>query len=189
MKKSWLLLTISVFLLSGCLSTTQPYNGSINELRGAYIHYEPVRKESLQSYKANGKQYKTIQDPIGYMKQGTAKIAVDQSQSLEVLTGELFNQADFVGAHVSLPLPSYVTVINMNNGRQTVIRLIGRAPEQNGSIMTVSKIVAERLLLTEQTPIQIDYVNVLPDGKVAGVQSKYVEATRQNYPLPERPNL
>lgn len=189
MKKSWLLLTTSALLLSGCLTTQQPYSGPINQLSGANVHYEPVSPESLQTYKVNGKQYKAIQNPIGYMNQGTAAIFDEQSPTLTTLSGESFNQSDFVGAHSGLPLPSYVTVTNMNNGRQTVVRLIARAPEQNGSIITVSRMVAERLLLTEKTPIQIDYVNVLPDGQVEGIQAELIEATRQNHPLPERPNL
>lgn len=189
MKKYWLILASSALLAAGCVSKHQPYAGPIQELRGAHVYYEPFHPASLENYKSEGKTWRIISEPTGYQEQGTASWFDDALQGQTTLTGDKIDNYEFIGAHRRLPLPSYVSVTNMNNGRQLVVRLIAREPVKEGSLITLSRRAAERLLLTEQTPIQVDYIEVAADGTVSGAQAANAEEVRQSYPLPDRPNI
>lgn len=189
MKKYWLIFASSALLIAGCVQQYQPYSGTIQELPGAQIHYEPFNPASLENYSSGGKSYRIITKPANYQEQGVATWFDDSLQNQTTLIGEKIDNYEFIGAHPKLPLPSYVSVTNMNNGRQLIVRLVAREPVKEGSIITLSKTAADRLMLTEQTPIQVDYINVMPDGTVSGVQANHVESVRQSYPLPERPGI
>jgi rare lipoprotein A len=189
MKKYWLIFAGSAFLLAGCAQPLQPYAGKVQPLSGAHVYYEPFNPASMENYSANGNSYRIISNPVGYIEQGVAGWFDDSDQEKPTIIGEKISNYEFIGAHPRLPLPSYVSVTNMNNGRQLIVRLIARAPVKDGTVITLSKTAADRLMLTEQTPIQIDYVDVSPDGNVNGAQSNYVESVRQSYPLPTRPDI
>lgn len=189
MKKYWPIFAVSVFLVSGCVQQYQPYSGTIQELPGAQVHYEPFNPASMENYTSAGKSYRIITKPANYLEQGVATWFDDALQGQTTIIGEKIDNYEFVAAHPRLPLPSYVSVTNMNNGRQLIVRLIAREPVKEGSAITLSKTAADRLMLTEHTPIQIDYIDVNPDGTVSGAQATHVESVRQSYPLPARPDI
>ena len=43
---------------------------------------------------------------------------------------EIYNMNDLTAAHRTLPMPSYVRVINLENGRSLVLRVNDRGPLQ-----------------------------------------------------------
>jgi len=59
--------------------------------------------------------------------------------------GEIFDQNALSAAHPTLPLPSYVLVTNLKNGRQTVVRVNDRGPFVDGRIIDLSRRSAEEL--------------------------------------------
>lgn len=67
----------------------------------------------------------------------------------ETASGEIFDQAEMVAAHRTLPLGAVVRVTNLENGRRVVLRVIDRGPYgrnyRKGTIIDVSKGAARRL--------------------------------------------
>jgi rare lipoprotein A len=67
----------------------------------------------------------------------------------ETASGEIFDQRAMVAAHRALPLGSVVRVINLENGRAVVLRIIDRGPYgrnyRKGTIIDVSRGAARRL--------------------------------------------
>ncbi len=59
--------------------------------------------------------------------------------------GEWFDMDYLSAAHATMPLPSYVKVTNLENGRSVVLRVNDRGPFVNDRIIDVSK-KARRLL-------------------------------------------
>ncbi len=49
------------------------------------------------------------------------------------------------GAHPTLPLPTWVQVTNLQNGRSVVVRLNDRGPFSNNRIIDLSRAAAEQL--------------------------------------------
>jgi rare lipoprotein A len=67
----------------------------------------------------------------------------------ETASGRIFNQAEMVAAHRTLPLGTLVRVTNLKNGRAVTLRVIDRGPygrnHRRGTIIDVSKGAAQRL--------------------------------------------
>lgn len=59
--------------------------------------------------------------------------------------GETFNQALVSAAHPTLPLPSWVEVTNLENGRKMEIRVNDRGPFVGGRIIDLSQEAARRM--------------------------------------------
>lgn len=59
--------------------------------------------------------------------------------------GEIYNQNALTAAHRTLPFNTYVKVIDLNNGRNVVVRINDRGPYARGRIIDLSKRAAEIL--------------------------------------------
>ena len=188
LRKSSYLLGL-VLLLAACTKPYHPYQGTVKILPGAEVYYQAPHALSSQPYEIKGKRYPIIKQPIGYSVQGTAQIMPMSQAHYTTLIHEQWRNEEFVGAHPSLPLPSYVSVTNMNNGRRTIVRLIDRQPVSGNAMITLSPAVADQLLLTPLTPIQIDYIDVSSTGAINGKLAVAIDEVRKSYPLPQAPEI
>jgi rare lipoprotein A len=59
--------------------------------------------------------------------------------------GEIYDQNDLTAAHRTLPMPSFVRVTNLDNGRSIVLRVNDRGPYARGRIIDVSRRGAQLL--------------------------------------------
>jgi rare lipoprotein A len=59
--------------------------------------------------------------------------------------GEVYDQNDLTAAHKTLPLPTFVRVTNLDNGRSIVLRLNDRGPYAQGRIIDISRRGAQLL--------------------------------------------
>ena len=62
--------------------------------------------------------------------------------------GEIFDAEAITAAHPTLPLPSYVRVSNLSNGRSLIVRVNDRGPYAGNRIIDVSKHAAQLLGFT-----------------------------------------
>jgi rare lipoprotein A len=74
--------------------------------------------------------------------------------------GEVYDMRSVTAAHPTWPLPSYVRVTNMANGRSMIVRLNDRGPFHSDRIMDVSSRVADALDFKRMgtANIKVDYV-------------------------------
>jgi rare lipoprotein A len=98
--------------------------------------------------------------------------------------GEIFDAGGITAAHPTLPLPSYVRVTNLSNGRSLVVRVNDRGPYAGNRIIDVSKRAAYLLGFTMSgtTWVRVEYVGPAP---IEGSDDRVLEATlRQDEPAP-----
>lgn len=60
-------------------------------------------------------------------------------------SGEVFDKRAMTAAHPTLPFGTNVEVINLGNGRKTVVRINDRGPFKPGRIIDVSEAAADEL--------------------------------------------
>lgn len=197
MRKEWLWIGIAGVLLSACTSqppapqqqVQQTYNGPVEEIGGAEPRYEPFNPNFNQDYKANGQSYSIIKDPQNFTQVGLAAWYGEEANGNTTSTGETFDPNALTAAHPMLPIPSYVRVTNVSNGRQIVVRVNDRGPYTPGRVIDLSKAAADRLNISNNTKVKIDFINVAPDGSLSGPGMVGTTIAKQSYALPNRPDL
>jgi len=60
-------------------------------------------------------------------------------------SGEIFDGAKMTAAHRTLPLGTWVDVVNLGNGRQARVRINDRGPFAKGRVLDLSRSAAEKL--------------------------------------------
>jgi rare lipoprotein A len=197
MRKEWLWIGIASVMLSACSSqppapqqqVQQAYHGPIEEIGGAEPRYEPFNPDFNQDYKANGQSYNIVKDPQNFTQTGLAAWYSEEANGNTTATGEIFDPNALTAAHPTLPIPSYVRVTNISNGRQIVVRVNDRGPYTPGRVIDLSKAAADRLNISNNTKVKIDFINVAPDGSLSGPGMLGTTIAKQSYALPGRPDL
>ena len=80
-----------------------------------------------------------------YDKTGTASWYGEAFNRRMTSNGEWFDMTRLTAAHPTLPLPSYVKVTNLDNGREAVVRVNDRGPFVGTRVIDLSKRTAEVL--------------------------------------------
>ncbi|MEL7302206.1 MAG: septal ring lytic transglycosylase RlpA family protein, partial [Pseudomonadota bacterium] len=95
-------------------------------------------------YEIRGVWYTPRENPH-YDATGIASFYAGDFHNKKTANGEWFDMNALTAAHKTLPLPSYVIVENLNNGRRLKVRVNDRGPFVDGRIIDLSKRVAELL--------------------------------------------
>lgn len=95
-------------------------------------------------YKINGVWYTPAED-YNYSETGVASWYGPNFHGNYTANGEVFNQNDVTAAHRTLPMPSFVRVTNLNNGRSLVVRVNDRGPYAHGRVIDLSRRSAQLL--------------------------------------------
>jgi rare lipoprotein A len=115
-------------------------------------NYRPVRDTPVKigpPYKVRGTTYVPAADS-GYDMLGYASWYGSESGN-RTANGERFRAKWVTGAHVSLPLPSYVEVTALESGRTILVRINDRGPfAGRGRVIDLSRGAAEQLGIRAQ---------------------------------------
>jgi rare lipoprotein A len=115
-------------------------------------------------YTVRGVTYTPQQDPTGYVASGSASWYGADFHGRQTANGEIFSANAISGAHPTLPLPSYVRVTNLDNGRSMLVRVNDRGPYLHGRVMDLSYRAAEMLGYANKGVgnLQVQYVGPAP---------------------------
>jgi rare lipoprotein A len=114
---------------------------------------EAIQKGRVKNspYVVNGKRYvpMSLKDAETYSEKGIASWYGYETRNKKggrmTANGEVFDPEGLNAAHKYLPLPSYVKVTNLENGKSIIIRVNDRGPFVSGRIIDLSAGAAKRL--------------------------------------------
>jgi len=140
---------------AGAGSPTYPGNGPLPRGGGRYVVGQP--------YQVDGRWYSPAEQP-GYDEIGTASWYGPQFDRRQTANGEWFDMDYLTAAHTTLPLPSYVRVTNLENGRVLVVRINDRGPFVGDRIIDLSRKAAETLNMKDQgtARVRVKYIGSAP---------------------------
>lgn len=95
-------------------------------------------------YQVAGKTY-VPQEPKNYKAEGLASWYGDNFHGRLTANGEVYDMHSIAAAHPTLPLPSYVRVTNLENGRAMTVRVNDRGPFHKNRLIDVSGRAADML--------------------------------------------
>lgn len=104
-----------------------------------------TRAGNPDSYELFGKNYKVLAVSRGYQEKGIASWYGTKFHGKKTSNGEIYNMYAMTAAHKTLPIPSYVEVVNLANKRRIVVRINDRGPFYDKRIIDLSYVAAVKL--------------------------------------------
>ncbi|MBD2858867.1 septal ring lytic transglycosylase RlpA family protein [Spongiibacter sp. KMU-158] len=116
------------------------------EMQDAQPRNEPILPRGNKTpYVVAGKQYQLIEDHKGFSQRGTASWYGTKFHGRYTSNGEVYDVYSMSAAHKTLPIPVFVRVTNLENGRQAVVRVNDRGPFHDDRIIDLSYSAAVKL--------------------------------------------
>jgi rare lipoprotein A len=142
----------------------QPPAPAASEERLALADLMPVSTEGSAVASDAARQQLLEPDATGYDQTGMASWYGGQFHGRETADGEIFDRSLLTAAHLSLPMPSYVRVTNIENDRSIVLRVNDRGPYSHDRLIDVSEQAAEMLAFRRNgsTKVRVQYVSRAP---------------------------
>lgn len=119
--------------------------GDVMKVPDAVPRAEPLATSGNKPYKVFGVSYVPLADASGYRERGIASWYGKKFHSKRTSSGEPYDMYGMSAAHRTLPLPSYVRVRNLENGRTVVVRVNDRGPFLHNRVIDLSYSAAARL--------------------------------------------
>ncbi|MDY7219970.1 septal ring lytic transglycosylase RlpA family protein [Denitrificimonas sp. JX-1] len=113
-------------------------------------------------YTVLGKRYYPIQEARHYRATGTASWYGTKFHGKDTANGEVFDLYGMTAAHKTLPLPSYVKVTNLENGRSVTLRVNDRGPFYSDRIIDLSFAAAQKLGYAEKGVARVSVEGIDP---------------------------
>lgn len=108
--------------------------------------HEPLsRYGNPGTYRVDGRTYEVMTSASGYRTRGLASWYGTKFHSRRTSSGEDYDMYALTAAHKTLPLPTYVRVKNLSNGRQAIVKVNDRGPFHEGRVIDLSYAAAVKL--------------------------------------------
>jgi rare lipoprotein A len=169
--------------LSGCFSTREapaPPPARIppahtpppaaRDIPDAVPRYEPRSPYGNPPfYDVFGKRYYLLSSSADYVERGVASWYGPGFHKIRTSTGEIYDMYGMTAAHKTLPLPAYVRVTNLQNGRSIVVRVNDRGPFVGNRIIDLSYTAAAKLDMLRDGTAMVEVRSVGPTSPPAEV--------------------
>jgi rare lipoprotein A len=139
---------------------------------------EPLsRYGNPDSYHVDGQTYSVMTSATGYRTRGLASWYGTKFHKKRTSSGEDYNMYALTAAHKTLPLPTYVKIKNLENGRMAVVKVNDRGPFHQGRVIDLSYAAAAKLGLFPKGTAQVEIEALTtPHGKQGQVPHYYLQA-------------
>lgn len=129
---------------------------------------ERTRAGNAPSYTVLGKTYRTLPSAQGYQRKGIASWYGRKFHGRKTANGEKYDMYGMSAAHKTLPIPSYVRVRNLNNGKEAIVRINDRGPFVDNREIDLSYAAAFKLGVFQSgtAPVEVTGIEVARNGKI-----------------------
>jgi len=133
-------------------------------IKPVVVKREPLsRYGNPDSYTELGVTYTTLREAKGFSQEGIASWYGTKFHGKRTSSGEPFNMYQISAAHKTLPIPIYVRVTNLDNGKRLVVKVNDRGPFHEGRVIDLSYAAAIKLGVAEKGTARVR-VETLDEG-------------------------
>lgn len=175
-------------LLSGCGSTTKrgtaPAGGgyylddgpganapaNIDAIPDAVPKIEPLGRGTMRPYTVMGRNYTPMTRLEPYKARGVASWYGRRYHGKQTSSGEIYDMYAMTAAHTVLPIPSYVRVTNVANGKSVVLRVNDRGPFIDSRLIDLSYTAAYKLGILGGGSGMVEVESIIPGQSLATPQ-------------------
>ncbi|MFZ0219601.1 MAG: septal ring lytic transglycosylase RlpA family protein [Candidatus Aquirickettsiella sp.] len=171
----FILFILLIFSLAACSTTRNNHryhlrqdkapNFKINAKRipNAVPKAKPLSKRgNPKSYVIFGRRYYVMKSAKGYHARGIASWYGMKFHDFQTSNGEIYNAAGMTAAHKTLPLPTYLQVTNLRNGKKVIVKVNDRGPFVNNRLLDLSYAAAKKLNMTGTGTAPVSIVAITP---------------------------
>mgnify|MGYP000877221495 CR=1 FL=1 len=141
---------VAILLLLNACSTIKkdgppPFDVDVSKIPDAVPKVEPRSKYDIASYRVMGRRYNVMTSSKNYEEQGIASWYGTKFHAHRTSSGERYNMLAMTAAHKTLPLPTYVQVTNLHNGKKIIVKVNDRGPFESNRLIDLSYVAAKKL--------------------------------------------
>lgn len=163
------------------------------EMQDAVVTNESKSVAASRKYTVLGKSYTPMKSEVGYQEEGIASWYGRKFHGYYTSNGEVFNMFSMTAAHKTLPLPSFIKVTNLDNGKSAIVRVNDRGPFHDDRIIDLSyaaayklgyhangtaKVKLEAITLNTTRPI-FTYIQVAASSQLESIRALGENLTKQ----------
>jgi rare lipoprotein A len=165
-------------LLAGCATTRHsqppitfkmpPLPRDLAAIPNAVPRFEPRSAHGNPLfYQVDGKRYYVLATAAGYRATGVASWYGPTFDGLRTSDGERYDMYGMTAAHKTLPLPCYVRVTDLSNGRSVVVKVNDRGPFVANRLIDLSYVAAAKLDMLATGTALVEVSAITPSNPVA----------------------
>ncbi len=160
MKKNLLLIAL-VFLITSCMDENGNAPGHDIVVSSAANVEELDENPTAEKSKRSPKTKVAFNNK--YIEEGTASFYGNEFHGRKTANGSIYNKYKYTAAHRSLPMPSVVEVINLENKKSVIVVVTDRGPFKGGDkrIIDLSHKAAKDLGILNQgiAKVRVQYLH------------------------------
>jgi peptidoglycan lytic transglycosylase len=186
-------LCLFILCLGACSSTTRSnyryhlrqdkapcFRINANRIPNALPKAEPLSKRgNPKSYVVFGHRYYVMKSAKGYHARGIASWYGMKFHDFQTANGEIYNVAGMTAAHKTLPLPTYLQVTNLHNGKKVIVKVNDRGPFVSNRLIDLSYAAAKKLDMTCTGTAPVSIVAIIPG--ITRLASNNTSIRNKNY--------
>ena len=123
------------------------------------------RSGNPETYEIDGITYRVMETSDGYREEGLASWYGEYFHGRVTSSGDVYDMYLMTAAHKSLPLPTYVRVTHLGNGRSVVVRVNDRGPFVKDRIIDLSFTAATKLGMAAEGIARVEVVALDPPAR------------------------
>jgi rare lipoprotein A len=128
---------------------------------------EPLHRFANRPYRVFGTDYMPLAQVQAFRQRGLASWYGKRFHGHRTASGEPYDMYAMTAAHPTLPIPSYVRVTHLANGRSVVVRINDRGPFHPGRIIDLSYAAAYKLGFIQAGSAEVEIESLIPQEKDA----------------------
>jgi rare lipoprotein A len=197
------LLTSTLICLSGCggsaarhkVSSPKNTDGpplgkplvDVHKVPNAVPRHEPLsRIGNRPAYTVFQQRYRVLPSSKGFREKGPASWYGRKWHGRKTANGETYDMYAMTAAHKHLPLPTYLKVTNLQNGRHVVVRVNDRGPFHGKRIVDLSYAAAAKLDLVSPGIAWVEIEAINPSKNKSRNKISDHPKLKEPIPIPRR---
>ncbi|MCI0732234.1 MAG: septal ring lytic transglycosylase RlpA family protein [Methylococcaceae bacterium] len=183
-KQPGFMLLVACLVIHGCAGTNHSIRKSSHAQRdGAPDNPidvdkvpDPIPRHEAKSKSGNpssyvvwGKRYYVMHEARDFVQRGLASWYGTKFHGRRTSSGEPYDMYAMTAAHKTLPLPCYLQVKNLENGRSIVVRVNDRGPFHDHRIVDLSYTAAKKLDIVRTGTGYVEIRNITPPRQTVPV--------------------
>lgn len=140
-------------------------------------------------YEVLGKRYTVMPSANGYKERGVASWYGDKFHGNLTSNREVYDMHAMTAAHKTLPLPTYVRVRNLSNGKSVIVRVNDRGPFVHNRIIDLSYSAAQKLDMVGSgtSLVEVEAITFSDQPGMRSTARSAAPATTETAPAAARP--